>query len=125
MKSILIIDDEEPVRLFLREALTKAGYRILEASDGMEGLDLYRITPTDLVITDLFMKIQEGSETIVRLRREFPHVKVIAISGGGGDDDDPEGCLQAAHNLGAQETLAKPFGVEDLLRKVRKVLEEE
>lgn len=122
MPSVLIIDDEMTVRAFLREALTEAGYRVVEATDGKEGLDLYRATPTDLVITDLFMEDQEGLETILLLRREFPHANMIAISGGGGEYDDPTFFLQAARKLGAKETLAKPFGVEDLLQTVQKVL---
>ncbi len=58
------------------------------------------------------------------LRREFPNVKLIAISGGGGEFDDPTFFLDAARKLGAKETLAKPFGVGELLSTVRRVLEE-
>ncbi len=123
MPSVLIIDDEKTVRAFVREALADAGYQVVEASGGQEGLDLYRASPTDLVITDLFMQDQEGLETIFRLRREFPEAKVIAISGGGGEYDDPAFFLEAAKKVGAKEALAKPFSVQELLSTVRKVLE--
>lgn len=122
MPSVLIIDDEQTIRAFLREALTEAGYHVIEAADGKEGLALYRSTPTDLIISDLFMEEQQGLETILRLQSEFPRCKVIAISGGG-KWDDPAFFLETAQKMGAQATLAKPIGVMDLLRTVRKVLE--
>ncbi len=123
MPSVLIIDDEETIRAFVGEVLADAGFQVVEAGGGQEGLDLYRASPTDLVIGDLFMPDQEGLETIFRLRREFPEAKVIAISGGDGEYEDPAFFLEAAQKVGAKDALAKPFGVQELLSIVQKVLE--
>lgn len=122
MPSVLVIDDEATVRAFLREVLADAGYHVVEAANGKEGLTLYREKPTDLIISDLFMGDDEGLEMILRLRQEFPDAKVIAISGGGGEFDDPSFFLRIARDLGAKETLAKPIGVEQLMQSVRKAL---
>jgi CheY-like chemotaxis protein len=78
MALILIIDDDNQFRAMLREMLERTGYEFLEASDGKEGLKLYRENPTDLIMPE-----KEGIETIIELRRDFPDVKIIAISGGG------------------------------------------
>src|SRR5688572_234064 len=83
MQRILVIDDDEQVRALLYEILDRAGFKVVEATNGVEGLKLYRAQPADLVITDLIMPEKEGVETILELRREFPDVRVVAISGGG------------------------------------------
>jgi CheY-like chemotaxis protein len=121
MASILVIDDDSSVRAVIVGALSDAGYEVMEAVDGQEGLKCYRNSPTDLVITDLIMPEKEGIETIMELRREFPQVKVIAISGGTryGSNDN----LRMAEQLGARRTLTKPFKIPDLLAAVREVLE--
>ncbi|HSN04989.1 MAG TPA: response regulator, partial [Nitrospira sp.] len=60
MATILVIDDEESIRGLLRDILSKAGYRVLEASDGREGLATYQKEPVDLVIMDLLMPNTDG-----------------------------------------------------------------
>src|SRR4051794_5160474 len=81
MARILVIDDDVDVRAVLEEALKLAGHEVDLAADGEEGLKRYLSAPADLVITDLFMPNQEGVETIIKLRRSFPEIPVIAISG--------------------------------------------
>lgn len=120
MASILIIDDEEQMRTALCSLLEGSGYEVISASDGKEGLKLYHEKPTDLIITDLIMPEKEGIETIMELKRISPDVKIIAISGGG--HNDPEDYLPLAKQLGAQRTIAKPFGGEELLKAVRELL---
>jgi DNA-binding NtrC family response regulator len=120
MHSILVIDDDEQFRVMLRQVLGREGYEVVEARNGREGMALYRAEPTDLVISDILMPEQEGLETIRELRREFPAVKIIVISGGG-----PGGTmnfLKAATLLGAQRTLWKPFDLDELRQAVREVL---
>lgn len=121
MASILVIDDDSSVRAVIVGALSDAGYEVMEAVDGQEGLKCYKNSPTDLVITDLIMPEKEGIETVMELRCEFPQVKVIAISGGTryGSNDN----LRMAERLGARRTLTKPFKIPDLLAAVREVLE--
>jgi len=118
--SILVMDDEEQMRTMLRMLLEREGYEVVEASDGKEGLRRYRENPTDLIITDLIMPEKEGIETIMELRRDFPDVKIIAMSGGG--RLDPGQYLRMAKNFGVRYTFAKPFEKEDLLKAVRDLL---
>jgi len=77
---ILIIDDDPQILDMLGQTLKREGHEVLEALDGKEGLKLYRENPTDLVITDIIMAETEGIETIMKLQRDFPDVKIIAIS---------------------------------------------
>ena len=121
MASILIIDDELQIRVMMRRILEKVGYEVYEASDGKEGIKLFRDKPTDLVITDIIMPEKEGLETILDLRHDFPKIKIIAISGGG--KTGLPNFLPAAKKFGAIKTLPKPFGKDDLLKMVKEVLD--
>ena len=69
MARILVIDDEQAFRQMVRQMLENAGYEVLEATDGKDGLRVYEAEQPDLVITDLIMPEQEGIETIIGLRR--------------------------------------------------------
>ncbi len=119
--SILVIDDDETIRALLRTILEREGYRVVDAPDGSSGIRRYQESPTDLVITDLIMPGKEGIETIRDLRREFPHVKIIAVSGGG--RIGPDSYLKMAKGVGALRTLSKPFDRLALLKAVEEVLE--
>jgi len=101
MAAILVIDDEEIIRVLLRSALEAAGYEVTEAANGREGLDLYRKRPTDLVITDILMPELNGLDMLMELTREFLDAKVIAISGAGGERN----VLDVAKLLGARRTI--------------------
>ena len=122
-KSILVIDDDESIRVLFRSILEFEGYRVVEASDGGRGLMEYGKTPTDLVITDLIMPGKEGIETIRDLRRRFPDVKVIAVSGGG--RIGPDSYLKMAKGVGALRTLSKPFDRSTLVKTVEEVIQME
>ncbi len=119
---ILVVDDEEAIRLVLREALEYAGHEVVEAEDGVAGIEQYHCRRADLVILDILMPRKDGLETIQELRQADPAVKIIAISGGvrGGNVDS----LAAARALGAQRTLAKPFRLHEMLEIVAAVLYE-
>ena len=117
--TILIIDDEEPIRALLRFALEAAGYEVTEAANGRQGLDLYRQRPTDLIIADMLMPELNGLDLLLELTREFLHAKVIAISGAGGEQN----VLDVAKLLGARQTFEKPFSIPQLLDAVRYELE--
>jgi len=120
MVRILIIGDDVQTLNMLRQMLEREGYEVVEAPDGKEGLRRYRESPTDLIITDIIMPEKEGIETIMELRRDFPDVKIIAMSGGG--RNNPKAYLDIAENLGAQYTFAKPVEREELLKAVRELL---
>ena len=117
---ILVIDDDDQFRGMLRETLEHAGYKVADAANGKEGIRLYREKPADLVITDPIMPEKEGIETIKELKRDFPEVKIIAISGGG--RGAPEDYLHMAKKLGAQYAFAKPVEREDLLEAVKEII---
>jgi two-component system response regulator (stage 0 sporulation protein F) len=119
MATILIIDDEEGIRALLRTTLEAAGYEVTEATNGRQGLERYRHSPTDLVITDILMPELNGLDLLLELTREFLHAKVIAISGVGGEKN----VLDSAKLLGARRTFHKPFNMPQLLDAVRYELE--
>src|SRR6185503_13492110 len=120
MQRVLIIDDDEQVRALLHEILDRAGFEVIEAANGVEGLRLYRAAPVDLVITDLLMPEKEGVETIVELRSEFPQARIIAMSGGGRNAGSDY--LPIAMQLGARATMAKPFSRQEVLNAIRDAL---
>jgi|SRR6266511_5983067 len=120
MARIIVIDDQEAVRGAVRRALETAGHEVLEAGDGDVGLRLLAEHGADLVITDIFMPGQDGIVTVQRIRREFPAVKIIAMSGG--DSTGRMDLRQDAVMLGAAKSLAKPFELAELLAAVRAVL---
>jgi CheY-like chemotaxis protein len=120
MARVLIIDDEPEIRTLVQAVLDGAGYQTIQASDGREGIAIQRKNPSDLIITDLIMPGQEGLETIIELRRLYPKVRIVAMSGGGhGGVLD---FLPMASQLGAARTLAKPFTRDQLLTAVREAL---
>ncbi len=117
---ILVIDDDPQIRALLKCFFEREGYEVAEGSNGQEGLLVYREKPADLVVTDLIMPEREGIETIIEFRREFPGVKIIAISGGG--FIGPEEYLCLAQKFGAERTFAKPFMLNEVLMAVQELL---
>jgi two-component system, chemotaxis family, chemotaxis protein CheY len=85
MARILVVDDEELLRETLRAFLELEGHTVLEASDGMEAVELCASEQPDILVTDLVMPARDGLETIRHSRRKHPGVKIVAISGRGGD----------------------------------------
>ena len=122
MARILIIDDEPQIRSMLTLMLEREGYEIVEAADGVAGIKIYRQNPADLIITDLIMPNKDGIGMIIDLKKEFPDVKIIAMSGGG--LNKPDGYLKGAKKLGAACTLTKPIDREEMLKAVREILKE-
>jgi DNA-binding response OmpR family regulator len=113
MRTILVIDDSPAVRSTMARILESAGYKVVLANDGLQGIAAFRKEPPDLVITDIVMPEEEGIATIRRMLSERPSTKIIAISGGGrvGNID----FLKLARKMGASEALPKPFDPESLL----------
>jgi len=120
MQNILVIDDDKLMCLALAKILISAGYNVVQASDGEEGLKLYRTQDFDLVITDLIMPDKEGIQIIRELRKENSRIRIIAMSAGGrGGATD---YLKWARLMGAKQCLSKPIKREDLLDAVQAVL---
>ncbi|MEK7407135.1 MAG: response regulator [Acidobacteriota bacterium] len=114
---ILVVDDDADVRLVLRRMLEGAGHEVIEAPNGKAAMAECRSQPVDLMITDIFMPEQEGMETISQVRREYPHLKIIAVSG-----QTSALYLKMTKLLGAQATLEKPLRMEKVLETVKEVL---
>jgi CheY-like chemotaxis protein len=116
MKKILVIEDNAIVRNTMMRILQSAGYAVVTANDGLEGVALFRQEMPDLVISDIIMPQQEGIGTIRQILAEFPGTKIIAISGGGriGNTD----FLQIARKMGAIDAMPKPFDPDDLLDRI-------
>ena len=122
MTRILVIDDVDQVRHMLRELLERAGYEVLEATNGEEALLVYRNEPTDLIISDMMMPEKDGLDTIVEIRKEFPSARIIAMTGGG--YIGPDGYLDAAKKYGALRTFTKPIDPEKMLRTIKEIIEQ-
>ncbi len=123
MAAILVIDDDPQICDLLRQTLEKEGYTIETAEDGVAGINQYREHPADLIILDILMPEKEGLETILDLRREFPEVKIIAMSGG--NERAKLNLLDLAKRLGAQYTIQKPFQLQTLTEMVYEALQRE
>lgn len=117
MKKILIIDDEELIRLTIEDVLINEGYAVDTADNGEQGYQMQLNTGFDLVITDILMPVKEGIQTIKALRQKWPRLPIIAISGGGKIRNADY--LDTARQVGANAVLAKPFTEEDILGVVR------
>ena len=117
MARILIIDDDDTLRGIIVKSLTYAGHQVTQTNNGRKGVELFRSDPTDLVITDMVMPEQEGMETIKILHREFPQLRIIAMSGGG--HGAAEHYLQVAGVSGANAMIRKPFSPDALIELVK------
>ncbi len=120
MSRILVIDDNPNILDILAEMLTNAGYEVVEATNGKEGVRLFRQMHFDLVITDLLMPEKDGLEVVMELRKDFPEVKIITLSGG---DIYGHSSLETSTALGAALSIRKPFTEDQLLGAVREVLQ--
>jgi len=116
MATILLVDDDEAVRSMLRRALQRRGYDVIEAAEGGAALRALSSATVDLVITDILMPGMEGIETIQALRRTYPNLKIIAMSGGG--RMKPEGYIEVAKAFGAFRVFTKPFDNEELIAAI-------
>lgn len=126
MKRILLIEDDSAERELFKVALERAGYEVLEAPNGEVGLQMFQQQPCEVVITDIFMPEKEGLETILTLKKDYPSVKIIAISGGGVKSRyagklGAETALQAAQEFGALHTLEKPIALKKLVAIVNEL----
>ncbi len=121
MAHILIVDDNSQIRALMREALERSGHRVTEARNGEDGLRAFNQNPADLIVTDLLMPVMPGTRLISILKRSYPDLKIIAISGGG--SLHPSGdYLALAKELGAARILEKPVSLATLARTVADLL---
>jgi DNA-binding NtrC family response regulator len=120
---IMVVDDDPGIRRALHILLSRAGYRVTQARDGMEALRLWRDSGGDLVITDLHMPEKNGIEMIIELLSHTPGLRIIAMSGGG--QTRRLDLLGDAALLGAVKTLENPFTLAEMMDVVRGALADE
>jgi DNA-binding response OmpR family regulator len=120
MPRILVIDDEQLLRSTVVMILTRAGFTVVEASDGQAGIAMFHKNPPDIVLTDIFMPNRDGIEIIKELKHSSPLTKIIAMTGGG--KLRMMEIASAAQVLGADYVLDKPFDSESLLTAINAVL---
>jgi two-component system KDP operon response regulator KdpE len=113
---ILVVDDEPPIRKLLRMGLTSQGYQVLEAPNGKTALELLAKKP-DLVILDLGLPDVDGLELLRRIRHRQENLPVVVLSSRG---DEPG--KVAALDLGADDYVTKPFGMDELFARMRAAL---
>lgn len=113
---ILVIEDELPIRRFLRASLASAGYRVSEAESGEEALKMAASQPPDLVILDLGLPDGDGQDVLQRLREWYTQ-PILVLSA-----RDQESQKIRALDHGADDYVTKPFGVGELLARIRTAL---
>jgi len=115
-KSLLIADDDPLVQVTLKYCLEEAGHRTAVANDGREALAYLEQNQVDTIFLDVFMPDKDGLETLLEIKRRFPHVRVIVMTGGGkrGRYD----FLSTASKFGADGVLRKPVSASDLMALV-------
>lgn len=113
---ILVIDDEGGIRSFLRVALEGSGYQVLEAETGRQGLELASLQTPDLILLDLGLPDGRGLE-LLRQLRQWCRIPTIVLSVQAAEQDKVN-----ALDIGADDYLTKPFGIQELLARMRVAL---
>lgn len=121
IKTILIVDDEPPVRKMLHQMLATTTRQILEAGNGVEAEAVIENNAVDLLITDIVMPEEHGIDLIMALKKKLPELPIIAISGGGGVTGRFD-YLEVAAMVGAGNILRKPFQADELRQLVNDIL---
>jgi two-component system KDP operon response regulator KdpE len=111
--TVLVVDDEPPIRRFLRTSLSAQGYRVLESDAGRDALDRLRGSRPDVVVLDLGLPDMDGLDVIEAIRHRSA-VPVIVLS----SRNDEKGKVKAL-DLGADDYVTKPFGMEELIARIR------
>lgn len=114
--NVMVVDDEKPLRDFVRRNLEVRGYRVFTASNGLEAMAIFNNENVHLVILDIMMPHMDGLEVTRRIR-EDSHAPIIILTAMGEEADKVR-----AFDLGADDYLTKPFGVGELLGRIKAVL---
>src|SRR5690349_5257900 len=114
--NVLVVDDEPPIRRFLRASLSAAGHRVVTADDAAGALAAVAAERPDLIILDLGLPDRSGFEVIAEIRKHSP-VPIIVLSA----RSDERSKIEAL-DLGADDYIGKPFGVDELTARIRAAL---
>jgi len=115
MARILVVDDEPYARTYMRRVLERGGHEVSEAGDSHQAMKSIREQPQELIIMDLIMPHGRGMDGITACRKEFPAVKIIAVSG-------VAAYLSVAESVGAHVVLEKPINKKTLLKAIASLL---
>jgi DNA-binding response OmpR family regulator len=116
VRRVLVVDDDDDIRLLLEQLLSGAGYQVETARDGRAALRAFHASPTDIVVLDLSMPELDGFETLDRLR-DLSDVPVILLTARSGEIDKVRG-----FRAGADDYVVKPFGRQELLARIEALL---
>lgn len=119
MSRILLVDDDDLVQIAICDVLETAGHSVVVARDGNGALDELKKCEPEILVTDIIMPDKDGIELIVAVKKYFPDVKIIAISGGGRVNKTE--LLNVAEELGADHCLRKPISPNQLLWTINQV----
>ena len=120
MPTVMIVDDEELIRSLIKKSLIRIGYKVIEAGNGREAIQLIQRSHVDLVIADLVMPEKGGLELIMELKPLFPNIKKIAISGKLPTEN--ESLTGIADGFGVDAVFSKPFEIFDLLKVIKSLV---
>ena len=115
---ILVVDDEEPVRLLLKRILEECGYSVVTVANGQEALNRVSETKFELLLMDIKMPEMSGTEVLQQLITNYPSTPVIMVTAVG----DAKTAVEAM-KLGAYDYITKPFNQDDLILKVKRAIE--
>ncbi len=115
---VLVVDDEDDFRLFFARRFSRRGMKVLEASGGVMALETLRENPVDVVLLDLKMPGMDGMETLIEVKRQFPTVEVILLTGHGSTDSGVQSL-----KYGAYDYTMKPYDIDELEKKIRSAFE--
>ena len=120
MPSVLVIDDNDAFRHTICLWLKRNGYDVFEAANGKEGVQQLESRLPDVLLTDILMPEQDGLETIQKVRKQHPALRIIAMSGG--MLDGRVDFLPIAQKFGANHVMHKPFSGSELILVLEKLL---
>ena len=119
MKKILVIDDSETIRQQVKQALTTTGYEIIEAVDGIDGLEKLRaVTDLDLALCDVNMPRMNGLDMIAEVQRSGPKIPILMLT-----TEGQPSLIRRAREAGAKGWIVKPFKPELLVAAVKKLID--
>ena len=116
-RHILVVEDEQTLRRIVVEALERAGYDVVAAGDGEEGLRLFEACHADLVVADIMMPRMDGFEMVRRMRARYPDTLFLFLSARSGAEDVVEGFRTGGHDY-----LRKPFAMSELLVRIEALI---
>ncbi len=113
-KSILIVEDDEGVRKYLRELLSENGFTVTLATDGIEAMNSLAKLPPDLIVLDLGLPNMSGESVCSEVKKKYPGLPILILTA-----KDSVASIVAGLNLGADDYMTKPFVAEELMARIR------